>query len=72
MNFAQLLGLANHLTWQLKCEGRSVYKLVPWGETEVMMAFVYRRAQELNLMSSPLDIQYDLLKHELFSRLKLS
>lgn len=48
-----------------------MYKYLPWAETEVMVPYMIRRAQELNQMKYPLDIQYDLLKHELWQRIKL-
>ena len=62
VSFAQLLGLADHLTWYLKNQGLPVYKYLPWAETEVMVPYMIRRAQELNQMKYPLDIQYSLLK----------
>lgn len=71
VSFAQLLGLADHLTWDLKGKGLPVYKYLPWAETEVMVPYMIRRAQELNQMKYPLDIQYELLKDELWSRIKL-
>lgn len=70
VSFAQLLGLADHVTWHLKSQQLKVYKYLPWAETEVMVPYMIRRAQELNQMKYPLDIQYSLLKHELASRFK--
>jgi proline dehydrogenase len=58
VSFAQLLGLADHLTWYLKNQNHPVYKYLPWAETEVMVPYMIRRAQELNQMKYPLDIQY--------------
>jgi proline dehydrogenase len=72
VSFAQLLGLADHLTWHLRAQNLVVYKYLPWAETEIMVPYMIRRAQELNQMKYPLDIQYDLLKHELWTRFKLS
>lgn len=71
VSFAQLLGLADHLTWMLKEQGHPVYKYLPWAETEVMVPYMIRRAQQLNQMKYPLDIQFQLLKHELAFRLRL-
>ena len=68
VGFAQLLGLADHLTIQLNMQGWRVYKYLPWAETEVMIPYMIRRAQELNQMKYPLDIQYELLRQELRSR----
>ena len=71
VSYAQLLGLADHVTWQLRSKDLKVYKYLPWAQTEVMVPYMIRRAQELNQMKYPLDIQYDLLKHELWCRLSL-
>jgi len=59
------------VTWQLRSKDLKVYKYLPWAQTEVMVPYMIRRAQELNQMKYPLDIQYDLLKHELWCRLSL-
>ncbi len=69
MSFAQLYGLADHLTWQLKEQNHQVYKYLPWAETPVMIAYMIRRAEELSQMKYPLDMQYELLKDELRARL---
>lgn len=63
VSYAQLLGLADHVTWQLRSQNMKVYKYLPWAQTEVMVPYMIRRAQELNQMKYPLDIQFDLLKH---------
>lgn len=69
VSFAQLLGLADHLTWKVNSQKYTVYKYLPWAKTEVMIAYMIRRAEELNQMRYPLDTQYELLKHELKYRL---
>ena len=66
-----MLGLADHLTWKLKDDGLTVYKYLPWAETEVMVPYMIRRGQELNQMKYPLDIQYELIKDEIGNRFKL-
>ena len=70
ISYAQLLGLADHLTYQIKKDGFTVYKYLPWATTKVMVAYMIRRAIELSQMRYPLDTQYQLLKHELKSRFK--
>jgi proline dehydrogenase len=69
VSFAQLLGLADHLTFKLNQDKHTVYKYLPWAETEVMIPYMIRRAQELNQMKYPLDIQFTLLTHEMKARL---
>lgn len=68
VSFAQLLGLADHLTCKLNQENNTVYKYLPWAQTEVMIPYMIRRAQELNQMKYPLDIQFTLLIHEIKAR----
>ena len=63
LSFAQLLGLADHQTWKVNSQNYTVYKYLPWAKTEVMIAYMIRRAQELNQMRYPLDTQYALLAH---------
>ena len=58
VSYAQLLGLADHLTFKVKNDGFTVYKLLPWAETQVMVAYMIRRAIELSQMRYPLDTQY--------------
>lgn len=65
VNFAQLLGLADHLTFMLKDRRENVYKLLPWAETPVMVGYMIRRAEELSQMKYPLDMQHCLLTNEL-------
>lgn len=69
VNFAQLLGLGDHLTFLLKQQRQSVYKLVPWASTERMVPYLIRRSEELSQMRYPLDTQAALLRHELLYRL---
>ena len=46
VHFAQLYGMADHLTFTLGEHGYSAYKYVPYGEAEEVMAYLIRRAQE--------------------------
>lgn len=45
VEYAQLLGLADHLTIQLKRQGYPVYKYLPYGPTSTMVPYLIRRAQ---------------------------
>jgi proline dehydrogenase len=71
VEYAQLLGLADHLTIQLKRQGYPVYKYLPYGPTTTMVPYLIRRAQELSQMKYPLTLQYDLIKNEFRHRLGL-
>lgn len=44
LSYAQLLGLADHLTYQSKKDGFRVYKYLPWAKVEVMIGYMIRRA----------------------------
>lgn len=68
INFAQLFGLADHLTFMLKDRRINVYKLLPWAQTEVMVGYLIRRAEELSQTNYPLEIQHKLLVNELKAR----
>jgi len=44
VSFAQLLGLADHLTAKLKFEKKNVAKYIPFGPCDTMIPFFIRRA----------------------------
>jgi proline dehydrogenase len=72
VEYAQLLGLADHLTIQLKQQGYPVYKYLPYGPTSTMVPYLIRRAQELSQMKYPLKLQYDLIIDEFKQRMGLT
>lgn len=45
VSYAQLLGLADHLTFKSKLDGFRVYKYLPWAKAEVMISYIIRRAE---------------------------
>lgn len=45
VSYAQLLGLADHLTFKSKMDGFRVYKYLPWAKVDVMVAYMIRRAE---------------------------
>lgn len=44
VSYAQLLGLADHLTFQSKKDGFRVYKYLPWAQAHIMVGYMIRRA----------------------------
>jgi len=44
--FAQLLGMADHLTFTLAAEGFKAYKYIPYGPVQEVLPYLIRRAQE--------------------------
>lgn len=71
VSYAQLLGLADHLTFKCKEDGFRVYKYLPWAKVHVMIPYMIRRAEELSQMKYPLEVQYDLLIEELKNRITI-
>lgn len=70
--FAQLQGLADHVSFYLQQNGLEVYKCVPFGETHIMIPYFIRRAQESFQVLSVLNLQQKLIKDELFKRTPFS
>lgn len=46
VHFAQLMGMADHLTYGLGARGYKAYKYVPYGQVKEVMPYLVRRAQE--------------------------
>ena len=46
VQFAQLLGMSDHLTWNLAHHGYRTAKYVPYGPVEAVLPYLFRRAEE--------------------------
>ncbi len=46
VQFAQLLGMSDHLTWNLAHHGYKTAKYVPYGPVEAVLPYLFRRAEE--------------------------
>lgn len=70
LQFAQLYGMSEAMSYELKNEGFQVSKYLPFGPVEQIMPYLVRRAEENKgvLTTSSLDRQ--LMKLELQRRLK--
>lgn len=66
--FAQLLGMADHLSLTLGREGYNVYKYVPFGPVAEVIPYLTRRAQENSDMMLNVGTEIGLLKSALRSR----
>lgn len=42
--FAQLFGIADHITYTLARDGYPVYKYMPYGNTHILIPYLCRRA----------------------------
>lgn len=67
--FAQLFGLGDHLSASVLNEGMAIQKYVPFGESDIMLPYLIRRAQESKQMLSAVYLQVELVKHELSVRM---
>ncbi len=51
--FAQLKGINDSLTHQLAAEDQQVFKYIPYGESDIMVPFLIRRAEEVSQNRNP-------------------
>lgn len=68
VHFAQLLGMADNLTFTLGHEGYMAFKYVPYGPLEEVMPYLIRRAQENGDVLSKVDEERALIWNELSRR----
>nr|QBK46536.1 proline dehydrogenase [Philasterides dicentrarchi] len=69
VQFAQLLGMADFLTYSLPNEGFKTSKYVPFGQTEIMIPYLCRRAYEGFKFLNNVTLQEVLIKEELKKRI---
>ena len=67
--FAQLLGMADHLSFSLGQHGFMAYKYVPYGPIEEVLPYLLRRAEENSSLLGGTAHEMDLMKSELSRRL---
>ena len=70
VQFGQLMGMADHLTYTLGANGYQAYKAVPYGPVEATIAYLLRRAKENSDMLGGVGKETAMLKSELWRRLK--
>lgn len=66
--FAQLLGMSDHITFNLSANGYPVAKYVPFGPVRDVMPYLIRRAEENSSVSGQTYRELELIKHELRRR----
>ncbi|XP_051272628.1 hydroxyproline dehydrogenase [Dicentrarchus labrax] len=69
--FGQLLGMCDHVSLTLAKEGYAVYKSVPYGSVDDTLPYLVRRAQENRSVLQGIRKERDLLRQELFRRLRM-
>ena len=66
--FAQLLGMSDHITFNLANAGYNVAKYVPYGPVDKVMPYLFRRAKENTSMTGQSDRELRLVKKEIQRR----
>lgn len=69
--FAQLLGMSDHISYNLAHEGYNVAKYVPYGPVKEVMPYLIRRAQENTSVAGQTGRELSLIITELKRRKKL-
>ncbi|TSK14502.1 Hydroxyproline dehydrogenase [Bagarius yarrelli] len=70
VSFGQLLGMCDHVSLTLAQQGFSVYKSVPYGSVDDTLPYLVRRAQENRTVLQGIRKERDLLRQELFRRIR--
>ncbi|AWP17639.1 putative proline dehydrogenase 2 [Scophthalmus maximus] len=68
--FGQLLGMCDHVSLTLAKEGYAIYKSVPYGSLDDTLPYLVRRAQENRTVLQGIRKERDLLRQELWRRLR--
>lgn len=66
--FAQLLGMSDHISFNLANEGYNVTKYVPYGPVKKVMPYLLRRAEENTSIAGQTSRELDLLSREVKRR----
>ncbi|NOT37097.1 MAG: proline dehydrogenase [Saprospiraceae bacterium] len=72
VNFCQLLGMSDNLTFNLATQGYNVAKYVPYGPVKDVLPYLIRRAQENSSVSGDMSRELQLLHREMVRRGLLS
>jgi len=68
--FAQLLGMSDHISFNLSRSGYNVAKYVPYGPVDAVMPYLIRRAQENTSVAGQSSRELQLIRKELKRRSK--
>ncbi|MBY5959681.1 proline dehydrogenase family protein [Membranicola marinus] len=68
LNFCQLYGMGDDITFNLGAHGYNVAKYVPYGPVKEAFPYLIRRAEENKAMSNEFNREYKLIRRELERR----
>ncbi len=68
LNFCQLYGMSDHITFNLADGGYNVAKYVPYGPVQDVVPYLIRRAQENSAISGDMNREYKLIVREMKRR----
>ncbi|CEO99395.1 unnamed protein product (mitochondrion) [Plasmodiophora brassicae] len=68
VKFAQLLGMADHVTLTLSAAGYATYKYVPFGPIGKVVPYLLRRAEENSVVTVGTTLERRLMRQELWKR----
>eukprot|EP00602_Paraphysomonas_sp_CaronLab_P000983 CAMPEP_0185031832 /NCGR_PEP_ID=MMETSP1103-20130426/19489_1 /TAXON_ID=36769 /ORGANISM="Paraphysomonas bandaiensis, Strain Caron Lab Isolate" /LENGTH=478 /DNA_ID=CAMNT_0027567485 /DNA_START=238 /DNA_END=1675 /DNA_ORIENTATION=- len=69
VHFAQLMGMADHLTYGLGKQKYKAYKYVPYGQVKEVMPYLTRRAKENSGMLGGAKLEIQMFRTEILRRL---
>lgn len=68
LNFCQLFGMSDHLTFNLSQAGFNVAKYVPYGPVREVVPYLIRRAQENSSVTGDMSREHQLVRQEMKRR----
>lgn len=68
LQFSQLYGMSDHITFNLAAHGYHASKYLPYGEVEKAIPYLMRRAEENTSVNGQMNRELDMLKKEMKRR----
>ncbi|MCS7029376.1 MAG: proline dehydrogenase family protein [Bacteroidia bacterium] len=66
--FSQLLGMSDHISYNLANQGYTTAKYLPYGPVEAVLPYLFRRAKENTSVAGQSSREFELIKQELKRR----
>ncbi len=68
LNFCQLYGMSDHITFNLAKQGYNVAKYMPYGAVRDVVPYLIRRARENTAVKGDMSREYQLVRQEMMRR----